>query len=84
MPDLAMAINAQAAEANAYVIKGLVEQINIHQRNLTDLEKTEAEYGPLTPAHVKRGIEREAVALVEKSGRLKELLEQVHGKSIDL
>jgi hypothetical protein len=78
-PDaLASLINRQQAEANAYVIEGLVEQIKIHYKNLTDNESVEAEYGVLTPQHVKRAIERETMAIVEKSARLKELLEQVY------
>ncbi len=47
-----------------------------------DFKTTEAEYGPLTPQYVKRGIEREADAIVEKSTRLKSLLGQVYGRSI--
>lgn len=78
-PDaLASMINRQQAEANAYVIEGLVEQIKIHYKNLTDNESVEAEYGALTPQHVRRAIERETAAIVEKSARLKELLEQVY------
>jgi hypothetical protein len=82
-PDaLAGLINRQQAEANAYVIKGLMEQIKIHHMNLADHESAEAEYGALTPPHVKRAIEREAMAIVEKSARLKELLEQVYQERI--
>jgi hypothetical protein len=78
-PDiLARLINRQQAEANVYIIEGLVEQITIHHKNLIDNESVEAEYGALTPQHVKRAIEREATAIVEKSARLKELLEQVY------
>lgn len=77
-------ISAQVAEVNAYLIEGLVEQIKTHHKNLIDLEKSETEFGPLTPQHIKRGIEREASAIVEKSTRLGKLLEQVHGKSIKL
>jgi hypothetical protein len=75
---LASLINRQQAEANAYVIEGLVEQIKIHHKNLTDHQSVEAEYGALTPQYVKRAIEREATAIVEKSARLRELLEQVY------
>ncbi len=75
---LADLINAQEAEANAYVIEGLVQQIKIHHKNLTDNESVEAEYGALTPQHVKRAIERETTAIMEKSARLKVLLEQVY------
>ena len=75
---LAQLIDRQQAEANAYAIEGLVEQIKIHHKNLTDHESVEAEYGALTPQHVKRAIERETSAIVEKSARLKELLEQVY------
>jgi hypothetical protein len=75
---LAQLIDRQQAEANAYAIEGLVEQIKIHHKNLTDHETVEAEYGTLTPQHVKRAIERETTAIVEKSARLKGLLEQVY------
>lgn len=81
--DLAAAINAQLSETNAYVIRSLVDQIQIHRRNLIDHEATEAEYGALTPQHVKRAIEREATAIVEKSDRLKSLLEQIYGRRIE-
>ena len=82
-PDaLARLINRQQAEANAYVIEGLVEQIKIHHKNLIDHESVEAEYGALTPPHVKRAIEREGTAIVEKLARLKELLEQIYQERI--
>jgi hypothetical protein len=82
-PDaLASIISIRQAEANAYVIQGLVEQIKIHHKNLTDSESAEAEYGALTPPHIKRAIEREGTAIVEKSARLKELLEQVYQERI--
>ena len=80
---LGATINAQLAETNAYVIKGLMEQIQIHHRNLIDHEKTEAEYGALTPQFVRRAIEREATAIVEKTEQLKSLLEQVYGRRIE-
>lgn len=77
------AINVRSAQLDAYEIRGLVNQIQIHRRNLVDLETTEAEYGSLTPQHIKRGIEREADAIVEKSARLKSLLEQVYERRIE-
>lgn len=76
-------INVRFAQADAYEIRGLVNQIQTHRRNLVDLETTEAEYGSLTPQHIKRGIEREADAIVEKSTRLTCLLEQVYGRRIE-
>ena len=80
---LKAAINVQSAKAEAYEIQGLINQIQIHRRSLVDLETAEAEFGPLTPPHIKRGIEREADAIVEKSSRLKSLLEQVYGRKIE-
>jgi hypothetical protein len=80
---LARLIDRQEAEANAYVIQGLVEQIEIHHKNLIDQETVQAEYGALTPQHVKRAIEREASAIIEKSARLKELLERVYQGRIE-
>lgn len=77
-------INSQVAEANAYTISGLVDQLKTHQKNLVDLEVTEAEYGSLTPQHIKRSIEREASAIIEKYALLKQLLEQVHRRRIEL
>jgi len=77
-------IDSIKTEANVYAISGLVQQIKTHFKNLVDLETTEAEFGPLTPNHIKRGIERESLAIVEKSNSLKELLEQVYGKKLDL
>jgi hypothetical protein len=82
-PELESAINVQLAKTDAYEIRGLVNQIQIHRRNLIDFKTTEAEYGPLAPQFVKRGVEREADAIVEKSARLKGLLEQVYGRSIE-
>lgn len=80
--DLMALINVQFAETNIYEIKSLVDQIHIHRKNLIDFEATEAEFGSLTPPHVKRGIDREASAIVEKSSHLKQLLEQVYGRKI--
>lgn len=77
-------INEQHAKANAYIIQGIVEQLKIHRKNLVDHETTEAEYGALTPQHIKRAIEREAKEIVEKSERLRHLLEDVYGEIIEL
>ena len=83
-PDrLKAAIDGEIARTNAYEIKGLVEQIQTHRKNLLDHEQTEAEYGALTPQHVKRAIEREAAAIVEKSARLQDLLNRIFGRSIE-
>jgi hypothetical protein len=76
-------MNESVASTNAYTIKGLTEQLRIHHKNFLDLEATEAEYGSLTPQHVKRSMEREAKALETKVDRLKSLLEQVYGKTIE-
>jgi len=81
--DLGELIDREQAATNAYVIHGLVEQIKIHHKNLTDHEAVEAEYGALTPPHVRRAIERESVAVVEKTDRLKGLLEQVYQRRIE-
>lgn len=75
-------IDVHQAQTNAYEIEKLVEQIQIHRRNLVDNEATEAEFGALTPQHIKRAIEREATAIVDKSARLRNLLEQVYGRKI--
>jgi hypothetical protein len=81
---LSSVINVGVIEMHAYVIKGLVEQLEIHHRNLTDLEGVETEFGALTPLHVKRGIEREANAILEKSERLTTLVSQVYGKTVKI
>jgi len=75
-------LNRAAAETNAYAIKGLVEQIQTHRKNLTDLEVVEAEYGALTPQHIKRGIEREATAIIEKTQQLQDLLSLVYQRRV--
>ena len=75
-------INVQMAETNAYEIKSLVEQIQIHRRNLADHETVQAEYGAVTPQHIKRGIEREASESEKKALRLIKLLEQIYGKEL--
>jgi len=80
LPALTAMMDSSVAEANAYVIKGLVEQIQTHRKNLTDLEAQAAELAVLTPVHVKRGIEREAQNILEKTSRLVELLAQVYRK----
>ncbi len=80
---LESSINVHLAETDAYEISGLVKQIQTHRRNLVDLETAEAKYGALTPLGVKRDIEDEADAIVEKSARLKRLLEQVYGRRIE-
>lgn len=80
---LESAINVRSAQVDTYEIRGLVNQIQTHRRNLVDLETTEAEYGPLTPQYVKRSIEHEADAIIEKSARLKSLLEQVYGRRLE-
>ena len=41
LPNLVKIINTHIAETNSYEIKGLVEQIQVHRRNLVDLEKGE-------------------------------------------
>lgn len=77
------AIDAQLARTNVYVIQGLVKQIQVHRRNLVDYEGAEAEFGVLTPPHIKRGIEHESDALIEKSGILKDLLEKIYGRRFE-
>lgn len=81
--DLGSLINTHAAETNAYVIKGLVEQLQIHLKNINDLERVQAQYGLLTPQHVKHGIEYEAKEIAEKSERLKHFLTIVYGRPIE-
>jgi hypothetical protein len=81
--DLISVINVQIAKTNAYEIDSFVQQIQIHRRNLVDFESAEAEFGALTPQHIKRGIERESSEIVEKSLRLRDLLEQVYGRKIE-
>jgi hypothetical protein len=76
-------IDAQMARTNVYEIESLIQQIQIHRRNLVDFEAAEAEFGALTPQHIKRGIEREASATFEKSVRLRGLLEQIYGRRIE-
>jgi hypothetical protein len=71
-------IDTRASETYVYVIRGLHEQLAIHHRNLTDLEKTASEFGALTPTSVRRGIENEANAIVEKTARLEHLLTLVY------
>jgi len=83
IPALMSSINVKAAETNAYLIKSIVEQIQIHRKNFVDLETVEAQFGVLTPQHIKRGIENEANAIVEKSERLKDLLALVYVRKIE-
>jgi hypothetical protein len=81
--ELETSINAKLAETDAYVIQGLINQIQTHRKSLIDLEAVETEYGILTPPYIKRSIEHEADAIVEKLARLKSLLEQVYGRRIE-
>jgi hypothetical protein len=71
-----------AVELNVYRIKGLVDQLQIHYKNLTDHEKTEAEYGVLVPQHTKRAIERESEAILAKTQELQDLLSLVFQKKL--
>jgi hypothetical protein len=73
-----------ALEASVYRIKGLVEQIQIHRKNLTDLEKTEAEYGALVPQHIKRAIERESTGIIDKTLELQGLLSSVYQRKLEI
>ena len=73
-----------AVETTAYRIKGLVEQLRTHYRNLTDHEKTEAEFGTLVPQHVRRAIERESEAIVNKTRELQNLLSAVYQRKIQI
>jgi hypothetical protein len=77
-------IDRVAVESNAYRIRGLVEQIRIHRRNLTDYEQTEAEYGSLVPTHIRRAIERESEAILKKIQELQELLSSVYQKRVEI
>ncbi len=79
---LMSAIDVQMAQTSVYEIESLVQQIQIHRRNLVDFESAESEFGSLTPPHIKRGIEREASATLEKSIRLKSLLEEIYRKKL--
>lgn len=81
--ELESLINVQQAETDVYVIRGLINQIQIHRRNLVDLEAAEAKFGVLTLPYIKREIEDQAGAIIEKSSRLKSLLEQIYGRSIE-
>jgi hypothetical protein len=75
---MAAMMDSSAAETMAYEIQGLVEQIQMHRRNLTDLETQETEFGGLVPTHVKRGIERESQYFVKKTTRLVKLLNEIY------
>jgi len=73
-----------AVETTVYRIQGLVEQLRTHYRNLTDHEKTEAEFGTLVPPHVRRAIERESEAIVNKTRELRDLLSAVYQRKIQI
>lgn len=75
---MAAMMDNSAAETMAHEIQGLIEQIRMHRRSLTDLEIQETEFGGLVPTHVKRGIERESRSIVEKTARLVKLLNEVY------
>jgi hypothetical protein len=75
-------INPENAEMLEYEIRSLVDMIRTHRKNILDYEKTEALYGDLVPLHIRRGIERESMNLIEKSERLKALLEKVYGQPL--
>jgi hypothetical protein len=75
-------INQENAAALEYEIRGLVEMIRAHRKNFIDYEKAEADYGVLTPSSVRRGLEHEAEAMIEKEERLRALLEQIYEKQL--
>ncbi len=73
-----------AVETHIYRIEGLVEQLRTHYRNLTDHERTEAEFGALVPQHIKRAIERESGAIVNKTRELQDLLSAVYQQRVQI
>lgn len=77
-------LNKAALETHAYTIKGLVAQLQVHRKNLTDLESVEAEYGVLTPQHIKRSIERESSAIITKTQQLQAYLTSVYERKLKI
>jgi len=75
-------INKLEAERHHYELQSIVDQLQIHKKNLIDFESVISEYGILVPQHVKRGIEREENAITDKTLRLKLLLETIYSKEI--
>jgi hypothetical protein len=71
-------------ESNTYRIKSLVDQIRIHHKNLCDLQETEAEFGALVPHHIRRGIERESEAILDKTQELQDLLSGVYQRKVQI
>jgi len=77
---MAAVMDSSVAATRAYEIQGLVKQIKIHRKNLTDLESTAAKYSIDVPVRVRRQIEDESESIVESTARLVELLKQVYRK----
>lgn len=80
--DIISEINLHNATSYEYEISGLIEQIQIHKKNIVDMELQETQFGQLTPIHIKRGLEQEHLKIREKSIRLKHLLEQIYARVI--
>jgi hypothetical protein len=80
LPAMVAMMDSAMAEMLADEIQGLVKQIKIHRRNLTNLEVTEAKYGIDVPTRVQGQIEDESKSIVEKTTRLVELLKQIYQK----
>jgi hypothetical protein len=77
---MATMMNSLAAETRANEIQGLVEQIQIHRKNLTNLEIRSAKYGIDVPISAINQIDDESESIVTKTARLVELLRRVYQK----
>ncbi len=65
-------------------IKSLLEQIEIHNRNLNHYETQKATLGLFVPPFVESGILKEKNSLIEKSRHLRSILEKVYKTQFDL
>jgi len=64
-------------------IKALIQQIEIHQKNLLHYQLQDAKMGMLAPPLIANGILDEKDALREKGIRLKKLIENIYGEQIE-
>jgi len=76
-------LNIHYVKNNAQMIKSVMEQLEIHIKNLNHLETVQSQFGLLVPLHIKNEIENESTQIVEKSQKLQNLLSASYGKDIE-
>ncbi len=82
--DLLSKLDFKAATIEEANIKSLLEQIEIHNRNINHYETQKATFGLFVPPYIESGILKEKDSLIEKSKHLRSILERVYKTRFDL